>query len=51
MYYSAMMLLWFVDKKIAELALKQAILIEEEHIKCRPEWITEAVVDENVDIH
>ena len=41
------MVLWFVDKKVAELALKQALLIEE-HVKC---WITDAVVDENVDIH
>ena len=45
------MLLWFVDKKVAELALKQAVLIEEEHVECRPERITDAVVDENVDIH
>ena len=45
------MLLWFVDKKVAELALKQAVSIEEEHVECRPERITDAVVDENVDIH
>ena len=49
--YSTVMLLWFVDKKVAEMALKQAVLIEEEHVECRPERITDAVVDENVDVH
>ena len=33
------------------MALKQAVLIEEEHVECRPEMITNAVVDENVDVH
>ena len=51
MAYYTVMLLWLVDKKIAERALKQAVLVEEEHVKCRPERITDAVVDENVDIH
>ena len=53
MAYYTVMLLWLVDKKIAERALKQAVLVEEEHIECRPERITvtDAVVDENVDIH
>ena len=36
-------------QKIAELAVKQAVLIEEEYVKCRPERITDAIVDENVD--
>lgn len=49
--YPPVMLLWFVGKTIAELALKQVNLIEEEHIECRPERITDAVVDDNVDIH
>ena len=38
-------------KRVAELALKQAVLIEEEHVECRPERITDAIIDENVDVH
>ncbi len=44
------MLLCFVDKKVAELALKQGVLIEEEHVECRQEKITDAVADENVQV-
>ncbi len=47
---STVMLLCFVDKKVAELALKQGVLIEEEHVECRPEKITDAVADENVQV-
>ena len=50
-FYPTVMLLWFVDKKIAELALKQGVLIEEEHVECRSERITDAVADENVDVY
>ena len=45
------MLSWFVDEEYADLALKQAVLIEEEHVECQPERVTDAVVDENVDVH
>ena len=45
------MLLWFVDKKVAEMALNQGVLIDEKDVECRPERITDAVVDENVDVH
>ena len=37
------MLLWFVDKKVTELALKQGVLIEEKHVECQLEMITDAV--------
>ncbi len=47
---STVMLLWFVDKKVAELALKQGVLIDEEHVECRPEKITDAVADGNVQV-
>ena len=40
-----------MDKRIADLTLKRAVLVEEEHVECRPEIITDAVVDENVDVH
>ena len=45
------MLSWFVDEEYADLALKQAVLIEEEHVECQPERVTDAVVDETVDVH
>ena len=46
------MLLWFVDKKATDLALKQEVLIEEEHVECQPERITGAIGScrQNVDI-
>ena len=42
---------WFVDKPIVDRAIKQHQLIKEEDVECKPERVTEAVVDENVDIH
>lgn len=42
---------WFVDKEVAENAIKHCRLIEEEDVECKPERVPDAVVDENVDIH
>ena len=44
------MLSWFVEHSIAKQALT-GTLIEEEDIECRPERVTNAVIDENVDIY
>jgi len=37
-------LLWLVDER-------RSSSVEEEHVECRHQRITDAVVDENVDIH
>ena len=50
-YIFTVMLSWFVDKKISESALKEGVLIEEEHVECRPEKVSDAVADENVDLN
>ena len=42
---------WFVDGVRIEAALKQDELIEEEDVECRPEKVSDAVVDENVDVY
>ena len=42
---------WLVDKKVAEQALKRDILIEEDDVECRPEKVSAAIADENVDVH
>ena len=44
------MLLWFVSKSEINSALAGS-LIEEEEVECRPEKISNAVLDENVDIN
>ena len=41
---------WFVEKPIIQAALK-GTLIEEENVECRPEKVSNAILDENVDIH
>ena len=41
---------WFVEKPVIQAALK-GVLIEEENVECRPEKVSNAVLDENVDIH
>jgi len=51
MFPTAVIISWFVDKKVAERALMAHQLIEEEEVECRPERIPDAVVDENVDVH
>lgn len=45
------MLSWFVDKNVVEKAIKQRTLIEEDEVECRPEKVSDAILDENVDIH
>ena len=44
------MLSWFVEKPVIQAALKGE-LIEEENVECRPEKVSNGVLDENVDIH
>ena len=39
-----------MEKNIADSALRGGALIEEEHIECRPEKVSDAVLDENVDV-
>lgn len=41
---------WLVDEVHVDGALKHDKLLEEHHIECRPEKISDAVADENVDI-
>ena len=41
---------WFVEKPIVQATLKGA-LVEEESVDCRPKRVSNAVLDENVDIH
>ena len=46
------MLKWFVDKEIASAVLQDPRkLIEEENVEVQPECVSNAVLDENVDIH
>ena len=45
-----MILSWFVDKEVINSANKD-ILIEEAEVECRPERVTNAVLDENVDVY
>ena len=42
---------WFVDSQEIESAFKTGGLIEEHQIECCPEEVSNAVLDENVDIH
>lgn len=44
------MLLWFVSESDTSSALV-GDLIEEEEVECRPERISNAVLDENVDVN
>lgn len=44
-----MILSWFVDKEVIDSAI-EGVLIEETEVECRPERITNAVLDENVDV-
>ena len=48
--HSTVILSWFVEKNIADSALRGGALIEEEHVECRPEKVSDAVLDENVDV-
>ena len=50
-YYAAM-LEWFVDSGISSAVLQDPKkLIEEEDVEVQPELVSNAVLDENVDIH
>jgi len=42
---------WFVDIPIVERTIHQNYVIEEEDVECKPERVSDALVDENVDIH
>ena len=42
---------WFVDEKILDSAIKHNQLIQEEEVECQPEKVSDAVVDDNVDVH
>ena len=46
----AVILSWFVEKSIIQTAPK-GTLIKEENVECRPEKVSNAIPDENVDIH
>lgn len=41
---------WLVEKNVAEKAMKNDILIEENDVECRPERVPDSIADENVDI-
>lgn len=40
-----------MDKEVAKQALKKDTLIEEDQVECRPEKVSDAIADQNVDIH
>ena len=42
---------WFVDSPEIETVLKTGGLIEVHEIECRPEKVSNAVLDKNVDVH
>ena len=42
---------WFVGAVCVDKALKHDQLIYEDEMECRPEKLSDAVVDENVDIY
>ena len=44
------LLSWFVDKEVAKDAIDGRLLIEEEHVECKPERIPDSILDKNVDI-
>ena len=48
--YIVVILLWFVESAIAELALSQKGLIQEDSVEVLPERVTASCLDENVDI-
>ena len=45
------MLKWFVEHEIAERAIKQQVMIEEDQVEVMPKEVPDAVLDDNVDIH
>ena len=49
-YLLVVILSWFVDKTVVERAIKSDQLVEEEEVEYCPEKISDAVLDENIDI-
>ena len=49
-FFISGILSWFVDKSVVEKALRDHSLIEEDEVECRPERVSDAILDENVDI-
>lgn len=45
------MLKWFVENQIAKRAIQQQVMIEEDEVEVMPEKVSDAVLDENVDVH
>ena len=45
------MLSWFVDQCKMKLVLRKEKLIEENEVECRPERISNAILDQSVDVH
>ena len=45
------MLKWFVEHEIAERAIKQQVMIEEDQVEVMPKEVPDAVLDDNIDIH
>ena len=45
------MLKWFVDIEVAKNVQRNKVLVEEEQVEVRPEFISDAVMDENVDVN
>ena len=48
-FFNAVMLRWFVDEAILQAALKGQLI--EEDVECRPEKVSNALLDENVDVY
>ena len=49
LYCSAVILNWFVDREVVQAAVKGQI-IEEDSVECRPEKVSNAIIDDNVDV-
>ena len=41
---------WFVDKEVADKAIRYDILIEEEQVDCRSEKVPDATVNEDINV-
>ena len=49
LYCSAVILNWFVDREVVQAAVKSQI-IEEDAVDCRPEKLSNAIIDDNMDV-
>lgn len=45
-----MILSWLVDKDVANKALREGVLIDEDQVECMPDRVPNSIADENVDI-